>query len=80
MFHKAMKRNEDGTLFFHDEDKGVRTINRVMSGQFTINTEIDGKIRESWLAFPKASDLLFVGEDTVIILEDDKPLLTYTIL
>ncbi len=58
-------------------DRGIRTIKTVQSNMFSILTEKDGQQVESWVNYPKASEIKFEGE-TANIFQDGKLILTYT--
>lgn len=55
------------------KDMGVREVSKLQSNAVAFKME-NGK--ESWLQFPKAKEMKFEN-DSFIILEDGKPLLTY---
>ena len=90
-YHQASKgRDENNRLILTDEDKGVRSVNRVLSSQFTLlTTKSDGQVVDSWINFPKATQCKFLDDDTIQYLDfdfrdqDSKqliPLLTYTFI
>jgi len=94
-YHQAAKgRDEKGLLILADEDKGNREVNIVQGNAFTLlTTKKDGSISDSWLHFPKASEIKIVNENTIQILAEDFrmpaperenapliPLLTYTFI
>lgn len=60
-------------------DRGVREIKTVQSNSFSILTEKEGKQVESWVNYPKASEIQFEGE-TANIFQDGKIILTYTFI
>lgn len=91
-FHQATTGHRDETvkLRLFDEDKGIRTVNIVQTTQFTLlTTRADGKIVDSWITFPKATQCKFIDENTIQYFDydfrehDSKnliPLLTYTFI
>jgi hypothetical protein len=46
---------------------GIREIERVQSNAFTLLTDKNGEMVESWCYFPKASDFEVLNKDTVLI-------------
>lgn len=46
---------------------GVREIARVQTNAFTLLTEKNGEMVESWCYFPKASDFEVLDKDTALI-------------
>lgn len=46
---------------------GVREIERVQSNAFTLLTDKNGEMVESWCYFPKASDFEVLNKDTALI-------------
>ena len=73
VFHQKFSgRDESGKVLLEDEDRGVREIARVQSNAFTLLThQSTGVIIESWCYYPKASEVKFIDEDTIQILEQD---------
>lgn len=45
-----------------------RSVARVQSGKFSLNTIKDGKLSESWIDFPKASEMTLTIENCLIYL------------
>jgi hypothetical protein len=69
----------DGKVVNGDIDKGVREFSIVQSNQFALRTpHSKGGFINSWCHWPKASELKINSEDSVTILENGAPLITYT--
>jgi hypothetical protein len=81
IYHQKILGRDAKGLVFGDEDKGIRTVNRVLSTQFTLNTMRNGNMIESWMQFPKAKEVKFLDEDTIQIYTEHEgsliPCLTY---
>ena len=88
VFHQAKQgRDEKGRLVLTDEDKGTRAVNIVQTNQFTLlTTKNDGRVVDSWINFPKASQCKIIDADTIQYFDYDFrdrekqeliPLLTY---
>ena len=76
-------REQDGTPIYGDEIKPIREISIKQSNSFALKTvRQDGKKVDSWCNFPKSSEIEFLNNNTVRILEKQtngeiKPVLTY---
>lgn len=80
--HKEFShRDGKGMPVWKDKDMGIAPVKRVMSTQFTILREKQGKEVESYMSYPKASEVEFNG-NSIVIYEtytgEKTKLLTYT--
>ena len=82
VYHKDFShRDEKGNVIFKDKDLGNRVISLVQSTQIAFDTlKTTGETVKSYINFPKAADVQFIDANTIRILEDGKPLLTYTFI
>lgn len=90
IFHRKYNgRDNNGTVLFRDEDKGIREVSIVQTNAFALRTtKKDGTVTNSWCQYPKASEVQFVNDNTLTILESDSrtaqakmvPVLTYTFI
>jgi hypothetical protein len=77
---RAMAIGTEWHCFNHiyNGDMGTRSIVRKKTNSVAFKTvRRDGKEVESWVHFPKASDMNFPDESTAEIYEDGKLILTY---
>lgn len=81
IYHKhIMGRDESGRAIYKDKDMGVREVTIKQSNQFALATTKMGtnEIVNSWLAYPRASQVKIVDENTFTVLDEvDSPTLTY---
>lgn len=82
VYHRKYNgRNPDGTINYTTEDKGIREVSIVQTNAFTLKTiKSDGKVVDSWLSFPKATECKITFPDTIVIFETDRNNKTYPVL
>lgn len=82
-------RDEKGQPIWKDQDRGIREVSRKQSNSFALKTEKDGKLVESWCAWPKATECRIVDNKITILEEDFRvregqkpmiPVLTYSVV
>ena len=72
IYHQAFAgRDENGKLIFKDEDKGTREVSIVQASQFALKTPKDGKFVDSWMKYPKASEVIILDQNSIQILGED---------
>ncbi len=72
IYHQASAgRDDKGQIILKDEDRGIRLVNIVQSNSFTLLTEKDGKKIDSWMTYPKATEVKFINCNSVQILTPD---------
>ena len=73
IFHqKSSGRDENGKIILVNKDRGIREVNIVQSNAFTLLTKMsDGKTIDSWCYYLKASEVRFIDQDTIQILDLD---------
>lgn len=83
-FHRKFLGRENNQCIWGNEDLGEREVSVVQTNSFALKTiKKSGEITDSWCAFPKASQLRILDENTVVIMEQDDrtkefyPILTY---
>jgi len=71
IFHQASAgRDENGQIKLIDEDRGTREVNIVQTNSFTLLTPQKPeliKLVDSWLSYPKASEIKIIDKDTILI-------------
>ena len=61
-----------------NKDMGIRELSIVQSNSFAFKTQkYDGSIVDSWCYYPTAKEFKVIDGNTVQILEDNTPCLTY---
>lgn len=87
IYHRdVIGRNSDMTPVYGNEDKGIREVSKVQTNAFTLKTmKPDGKVFDSWLSYPKATECEITYPDTIVIFETDRngnryPILTYHLI
>lgn len=84
-------RDEKGVIILKDSDRGSRRVSQVKSTMFALSTKHkDGTYYDSWVPFPPAAKAQILGEDRILILDEDWrvrtdpkpliPLMTYTFI
>lgn len=78
----------NGVAVYNDYDFGTREVSIVQSNSFALKTvRTDGNIVDSWCSYPKASEVIINGDNSITILCEDCrirdkkvmiPILTYT--
>ena len=64
-----------------NRDMGVREVSIIQSNCFALKTiKADGSASNSFCDWPKVKDVLFHGSDSFSIIENDTPLLTYSLI
>lgn len=62
-----------------NKDFGVREISIVQSNQIALKTIHQGVVTDSWISFPKKSNVVFNSDISFTVLTDDgRKVLTYT--
>lgn len=92
VYHVEPLRGEDGKVIYNtdgypeytNKDMGEAPVTIVQSTQFAVQRVMKGEKRDSWCAFPKASESKVNG-DSITMFEDHSkrgsiPVLTYTIV
>ena len=86
--HEFAGRDAEMNVLYKDKDMGIREISVVQSNSFAFkNIKADGTVSNSWCNFPKASEVVYYGNNSFTILDEDYrvrdkklmiPILTYT--
>lgn len=74
IFHqKYAGRNPDGTTNYVVEDRGVREVSIIQTNAFALKTtKSDGKVVDSYCAYPKATECKIIDSETIEFYETDR--------
>lgn len=79
IYHKEFAgRDENGNVLYKDKNMGVREVSIVQSNAVAFKNEATG--RDSWLQYPKASDVKVIDDRTFQVYEDGDLILTYKLV